>query len=368
LLQPIEGDEPCGPGLEEDADYLALEIAARRKPETEVAGVVTPAEEPDWSAVKQSAVELLGRSKDLQISILLTEALIHDDGLAGFGEGLRLIHDLADQHWDHLHPALDPDDSDGAASLRIMRLKNLGDRSRIVRALRQVPLAESRLHGGFSLGDAKTIAQGMEAGEDGAADRHAAMLDTFQNADVDQLMGNLAAAGSCREKLAAIADLIDERSDVQEDLGLGGVEEALVEIRSLIEEHLDARGISPDQASDADALETETGGADEDDQTGQLPTSPAMSNGSTSNPVAAASRGPITSRADAVKSLDLVCRYFEQHEPSSPVPLLLRRAKRLIAKDFMAILKDLAPDGLDEAEKIVGGAGSGSGGDDDEED
>lgn len=364
LLQPVAGDEPCGPGLEGDTDYLALEIAATRKPETEVGGVVTPAEEPDWPAVKRSALDLLGRSKDLQTSILLAEALIHNDGLIGFSEGLQLIHDLIDQHWDHLHPALDPEDSDGAASLRVMRLKNLGDRSRIVRGLRQAPLAESRLHGGFSLGDVRTIARAVEAGEEGASDRQAAMLDTFQNADVDQLQGNLAAAGNCREKLAALVDLIDERSDVHEDLGLAAVEETIDEIRDLIQEHLEARGVSPGQAPATDDDPKEEA-VDDDDGAG----APAASNGSAPNPAPAASRGPITSRADAIKSLDLVCRYFEQHEPSSPVPLLLRRAKRLIAKDFMAILKDLAPDGLDEAEKIVGGSGSGSDNDDsDDED
>ena len=46
--------------------------------------------------------------------------------------------------------------------------------------------------------------------------------------------------------------------------------------------------------------------------------------------------------------------YYERHEPSSPVPLLLKRAKRLVAKDFMEILRDLAPDGVDQAERISG--------------
>ena len=34
-------------------------------------------------------------------------------------------------------------------------------------------------------------------------------------------------------------------------------------------------------------------------------------------------------------------------EPSSPVPLLLQRAKRLFAKDFLEILRDLTPGGVD---------------------
>ena len=39
------------------------------------------------------------------------------------------------------------------------------------------------------------------------------------------------------------------------------------------------------------------------------------------------------------------------------MPLLLRRAKRLVAKNFMEILHDMVPDGVSQAEQI-GGTGS----------
>ena len=64
--------------------------------------------------------------------------------------------------------------------------------------------------------------------------------------------------------------------------------------------------------------------------------------------------GEIRSRDDAIRVLDRVSEYFRRNEPSSPVPLLLQRAKRLISKDFMEILRDMAPQGLSEAEKIGG--------------
>jgi type VI secretion system protein ImpA len=55
--------------------------------------------------------------------------------------------------------------------------------------------------------------------------------------------------------------------------------------------------------------------------------------------------------------IDKICDYFERHEPSSPVPLLLNRAKRLISKDFLEILRDLTPDGVLQAESIGGVTG-----------
>ena len=55
-----------------------------------------------------------------------------------------------------------------------------------------------------------------------------------------------------------------------------------------------------------------------------------------------------------IRALERISDYFRQHEPSSPVPLLLDRAKRLVAKDFVEILRDLTPTGVAEA-LLIGG-------------
>lgn len=52
--------------------------------------------------------------------------------------------------------------------------------------------------------------------------------------------------------------------------------------------------------------------------------------------------------------LDKIVEYFERYEPSSPVPLLLKRAKKLVDKDFMAILSELAPGGVEQASLVFG--------------
>jgi type VI secretion system protein ImpA len=64
--------------------------------------------------------------------------------------------------------------------------------------------------------------------------------------------------------------------------------------------------------------------------------------------------GSIRSRDDAVRALEAVAAFFRKNEPSSPVPLVVERAKRLVAKDFLEVLADMAPDGLDEAKRIGG--------------
>ena len=42
--------------------------------------------------------------------------------------------------------------------------------------------------------------------------------------------------------------------------------------------------------------------------------------------------------------LDKVALFFEQSEPASPVPLLIRRAQACIGKSFMDLLDELAID------------------------
>ena len=70
--------------------------------------------------------------------------------------------------------------------------------------------------------------------------------------------------------------------------------------------------------------------------------------------------GAIRSREDVIRVLDNACEYLARHEPSSPVPLLLQRAKRLMVKDFLQIIQDLAPDALSAVAKIGGVDGQSS--------
>src|SRR2546421_571396 len=64
--------------------------------------------------------------------------------------------------------------------------------------------------------------------------------------------------------------------------------------------------------------------------------------------------GTVQTRADVTKALNLICDYYRSNEPSSPVPLILQRAQRLVDKDFMTIVTDLTPDALTQLQVITG--------------
>jgi type VI secretion system protein ImpA len=46
--------------------------------------------------------------------------------------------------------------------------------------------------------------------------------------------------------------------------------------------------------------------------------------------------------------------FYRHNEPSSPVPLILQRAQRLVDKDFISIMSDLTPEALQQLQIITG--------------
>ena len=67
--------------------------------------------------------------------------------------------------------------------------------------------------------------------------------------------------------------------------------------------------------------------------------------------------GEIHSAEDVIRVLDLICAYYKRVEPSSPVPLLLGRARGLVRKSFVEIIADLNPEALQQIQVISGPLG-----------
>ncbi len=121
LLQPISELQPCGPDLSYDPSFDELQSILKGKPEVEIGEVRQPAEPPDWQQLGNKAAEYLGRSKHIEVAVLLCCSLLRTDGLAGFVDGLQLIRGLLRDYWDKLYPVLDPEDNNDP-TLRLNRL------------------------------------------------------------------------------------------------------------------------------------------------------------------------------------------------------------------------------------------------------
>ncbi len=62
----------------------------------------------------------------------------------------------------------------------------------------------------------------------------------------------------------------------------------------------------------------------------------------------------IGSREEVVKCLDLVVDFYDRTEPSSPIPHLARRVRKMVHMDFVEHMEDLAPSGLKEFRLLAG--------------
>ena len=54
-----------------------------------------------------------------------------------------------------------------------------------------------------------------------------------------------------------------------------------------------------------------------------------------------ASIGPIKSRSEVVALLGEIETYFKNHEPSSPIPLIVQEMRKLVNRDFRELLQDI---------------------------
>ena len=64
--------------------------------------------------------------------------------------------------------------------------------------------------------------------------------------------------------------------------------------------------------------------------------------------------GQVNSRRDVERLLDLIIDFYERTEPSSPIPHLARRMRKMVSMNFMQLMEEIAPSGLKEFRNVAG--------------
>ena len=107
LLNPISSETPTGPSLRFDPLYARIRAARHVGNEALPQGIwQRDPPQADWAVVDQLATDALEtRSKDLQLAIWRTEALVHLHGLPGLAGGCQLILGLHCRFASSMHPA-----------------------------------------------------------------------------------------------------------------------------------------------------------------------------------------------------------------------------------------------------------------------
>ncbi|WP_170775558.1 type VI secretion system protein TssA [Ruegeria lacuscaerulensis] len=333
-LEPRSEDQPSGENLEYDPAFTDLEIAAQPGEERQMGDEVVAAEEQDWAEVETKALAVMEKSHDLRAAIYLGEAVLHTKGLPAFATTLNYAKSLLEDFWDTCHPELDEDDGD--ATMRINAVRGLASTDRMVRALRRTGLTDSRMFGRMTLRHLDVVDGriNMPADLDDIPDANG-VAAAFKDTDDEVLAANAEAVSAALEDVGAIDAVFTDKTP-GEGPNLDPLIEALKSIRQALAKYADVGEVAAEDVADTSAPAA----------------APAVAGGA--GGVAPAGGGAINSPDDVTRMLDRIMDYYARCEPSSPLPILLERAKRLVNADFLTIIEDMAKEGLDEVRQIGG--------------
>ncbi|TPI42939.1 type VI secretion system protein TssA [Mesorhizobium sp. B3-1-9] len=370
-LNPLNGENPSGEDLRNDPAFHELERLTEPQLKVVHDGNSKPASQSspvDWAAVLERAEELRTRGRDLRLLVIVARALANEEGLAGLAQGLTLIARAFEQYWDTMHPSLRTGAPREAALRRINALLDLQNgQEGLLANLRQVAFFSPRAIGPISGRDLEQAALDervmLQEAASGLGTAEKAALTSGHNQLLNRVRTGCAAQ-------------IDQAADVMTSL-LADARAAIAALEAVdtaLNARIEGHGATvPELKKFLQRLLTtlernSSGGATANGAAKPAPQAAAESamparNGhgaetmaSVASPVDASAGLPdrINSRDEVVKCLDLVVAFYDRTEPSSPIPHLARRVRRMVHMDFVELMEDLAPSGLKEFRQLAG--------------
>jgi type VI secretion system protein ImpA len=340
LSRPIADAEPAGPDLEY-AEVAELDRFAAGTP-----GTIDPstqelvgAEEPNWRKVASMSQELLGRTKDLRVAAWLARAELANRGLTGLSDGLHLIATLLDNFWETAWPPLDRDeDNDPIERLNVLAnlspdpAQSYGSPSTeaLLRALRGAVIAESREIGRYTVRDLDYTLGRLQPPAGATAPAPELLSAAWRRGEPDARREMREGIERGLAAVQSITNVIHGHSGQRPNLDL------LQQTLRRVGEFYAAQ----------DALDAE--------EAGEAGTDYGIQVEATNDGAKSPRSGGLASRADAVRILQQVAEFLRKAEPSSPAPMFIDRAVKLLQMDFNSIVKELMPDSKDRIEMLGG--------------
>lgn len=366
LLAPLAGDQPSGVELRNDARFHSIERLlepAARAQRLKADGSINESASPvDWSAVLARGQELAGEGRDLRLLVILVRGLYATEGFKGLSQGIGLLQRSVGDYWDSLHPGLrERDDPQMAAMARSNALRQLdNDDNGLLGDLRfgiafsprgigpvtfddvaAIPLSDFDVQARMASGLSKQEKDAILARHHDRAKRARTACRVIAAEQGEDVAAMVAEIGTCLAGMESLCVTFGERGgfDGTSGLSLHGLSDFLTGCRKSLETAL----AETDAAAPASAAMPEHGPA----ATDQAPTAAVVN----SAPVKS---GEINSRGDVEVALDRIVAFYERTEPSSPIPHVARRLRRMVAMDFLQLMNEIAPSGLKEFRNIAG--------------
>lgn len=333
LLDPVTLESPCGEDLEYDPRYMELFIRIVPKEKKVIGGSLgserleSEYEPVRWSEVERDCIDILTRTRDIRLLTVWLRCRTQQAGATGLRQGLLVLDSLLRLWPEDIYP----------------RMETEGDPDLLPRSDTLLALAENR----GLLADIRGL---LVAGSGGL---RLEMRDVERSFSIPLPEDALPPEGmrhrledlrsrSAPDFLALLdclrlARSIDEHA--REQLGPEAPDLApLLELLGRLDTVVAGGGSSPEPSQEeveqvaSQVVATELSGPSPGAALEAFPSSAALPLG-------------IANRHVARERIREVRLWFEEHEPSSPVPVLLRQAEQLIGRRFADLVHCL-PDEL----------------------
>ena len=145
LLAPVPGDNPAGEDQRYGQAYDEIKEARKDVITYDPEGKPNMEKKADWNKVVALSLDaLIQKTKDLQIAVWLTEALLITENFEGFNVGLKIINGLLGKYWENLYPPIEEDDLEfRTAPLEFMNEK-------ISTIIKSIPITDPKVADGIS--------------------------------------------------------------------------------------------------------------------------------------------------------------------------------------------------------------------------
>lgn len=348
ISSSVSNDDVCGVNLEDDSGFQNFFFESQGTPERFDGQTTIEAEPPDWRAVKKQALEYLEKTRDVKLICVLAQSVLNTEGIFKFEQCLAGLAVQVTDHWQEIFPSLDEDDGDPLE--RISALGHLSDKDFVINVIRKLPLANSKVLGKVSL---QTIDRAMGSGvakKEGDLEIPQ-IIGIFKESDPEQNTATYTAVNQCIVHLNAINKAFIEQAGNEYSVNFDAILDILTHLANSLKKygnlHLEVVTQGDDNSDTSDSTDS--------------PEASQQAGGSVSTPSSKNSHAnfdggnmKLSSRSDVAECFDLILSYYQEYEPSSPVPILIGRAKKLVNSGFLDIVKDIFPGALEDVQKLGG--------------
>lgn len=296
-LQPLNASDPCGPSLEYDAEYAVLLSRMSPRGDAQYGQFVGTPEAPNWAEIERDCRRLLLRTRDINLFVWLCRARTRVAQAAGLAQSLAVLSEVLERWPDAVHPQLVVEGESDPA-VRANALAALADPDGLLGDVREIVVAANAVRHLTvrEIERAWSVPRLSDAPSPESVAQQLGQLRLAANGDADAPVNLLSRALRATRQIAdwAVRQLGGDAPSLQ----------ALIDLLKPFDEIVAIHRAEPVSSRE---------GVPHPSVSGLVP------------------------RDDVLQAIRSARQWFENHEPSSPVAVLLKQAERMVGQRFALV-------------------------------